>query len=246
MKSSHLIILASCLICSLNALARADNHVLVLGSKLNWKPYHVATEYGSDGIAVRAIACIFARMNQPYSIEKKPWARVQHETKNGSLDGFFSASQNAERDSYATLSKVFLPQQRSFYILKKHNINQSLQLEDIKRQLTFAARAGSNALHSLHKKGYPVIVTPKSEQQLLMSLDKQRVGAILENTLVFESLIRKEGRSLDEFYKVPLEEKRMGVYFSNRYLKKYPEFLAKFNNNVVPCSLLPEQEQKNE
>ena len=219
----------------------ASNQIITLGTKAEWKPYHISTPYGADGIAVRAVACIMARINQPYVIEQKPWKRVQFETEHGRLDGFFAASRNANRDSYATLSKVFLPQQRSFYLLKEHNKGQSLALNDIKTRLTFAARAGSNALNSLKKKGYSVTVTPQSELQLLMLLDKQRVAAILENTLVFETLLTKSGRTLDEFYKVPLEEKQMGVYFSHTFLKQHPGFLQKFNENVEPCSLLSEK-----
>jgi ABC-type amino acid transport substrate-binding protein len=224
------------------ALASANENIVKLGTKSEWKPYHINTPDGADGIAVRAFACIMARMNQPFIINKKPWARVQYETKQGKLDGFFSASRNSERDSYATLSKVFLPQQRSFYILKAGYGDKTLTLEYIKKNLTFAARAGSNALNSLIKKDFPVIVKPKSEEQLLKLLDKKRVGAILENSVVFDTLINKHGRSLSEFHKLLFEEKQMGVYFSHTFLNNNPDFLQKFNDNVLPCSLISKSE----
>lgn len=222
----------------LNNLAWANAEVLTLGTKQQWKPYHIDTPHGADGIAVRALSCIMARINQPYVIVKKPWKRVQYETKFAKLDGFFSASKNSERDSYATLSKVFLPQTRSFYLLKKNYPSMSLTFDEMKRELSFSARAGSNAVKSLLKNNFPVVIEPKTEMQLLKLLDKNRINAILENTWVFEALIKKENRSLNEFHVIPFEEKNMGVYFSHQYLKKHPSFLAKFNENVDACSLL--------
>jgi len=238
MKHSQFFQILICLIFSLVNNVKANDDVVVLGTKVQWKPYHIDTIDGADGIAVRAFSCIMARLNQPYIIRKMPWKRVQYETKQGKLDGFFSASQNSERDSYATLSKVFLPQKRSFYFLKEHNPKISTDVSQWNKELFFGARAGSNALKSLLKNGFKMTIQPQTEYQLLKLLDMKRVDAVLENNLVFESLLKRENRLLTDFHKVLLEEKNMGAYFSHSYLQKHPTFMAKFNDNVEVCSLI--------
>ena len=139
---------------SVSALAEST-YSIQLGTKVEWTPYHMDTPLGGDGMAVRAVACIMSRINQPFMIQKRPWKRAQEETKVGQLDGFFSASKNDTRDSYATLSKVFLPQERIFYSLKKHiNIPlESYTLDYIHLHVSVGARDGSNTLNSLKKGG---------------------------------------------------------------------------------------------
>jgi len=210
--------------------------IVKLGTKKEWPPYHIDTLSGADGIAVRTVACIMARINQPFTIHKRPWKRVQFETKVNHLDGFFSASQNEVRDNYATLSDVFLPQKRVFYA-KVNAVNLPLEqftLEYIHSK-KIAARAGSNALHSLNRGKYNVVATPKTQMALVKMLEEQRVDVILENSLVFEKTILELGKEKTDYYAVVKETKNMGVYFSNRFLQRNKSFLAKFNDNIQPC-----------
>lgn len=215
-------------------------YIIKLGSKAAWPPYHLETRRGADGIAVRALACVMARLNQPYIIDKLPWKRAQSQTEIGALDGFFIASQNNERDSYAVLSALFVPQVRSFYILKSGIEGDSRQytLDHIKQNLNVGARHGSNALYSLREAGYKVSATHATEDGLLRMLDNKRMGALLENTLVFPMLLKRTHRSMDEFHVVEMTRKNMGVYFGKIFLKKRPNFLRRFNQNIKPCSLL--------
>jgi len=53
-------------------LVAQESRVINLGSKISWEPYHIDTGDGADGIAVRALACIMARLNQPYFIHNYP------------------------------------------------------------------------------------------------------------------------------------------------------------------------------
>ena len=221
-------------------VAAETPQVIRLGSKVEWAPYHINTPHGSDGIAVRALACIMSRINQPFIIHKLPWKRAQEETKAGTLDGFFSASRNEDRDVYATLSKVFLPQERIFYTLKE-NISVPLEkytLEYILQNISVGARFGSNTLHSLKKGNYIIGATPHTQSQLLKMLELGRIGTVLENSLVFPDLVQKMGKSMLDFYLVTQKKKNMGVYFGHLFLEQHPDFLEKFNQHVQACSLL--------
>ncbi len=233
-------LLLSLCLATLNVYAEA-NVVVHLGTKVQWAPYHIDTPQGADGIAVRALACIMVRMNQPFVIKKVPWKRAQEETRTGALDGFFSASQNKIRDRYATLSKVFLPQNRVFYSLKA-NIKVPIKdytLSYIQKNIQVSARYGSNALNSLKEGQYNIGSTPHTQNQLLSMLEFERLGAVLENSLVFSELIINSDRSMNDFHPVIQKTKNMGVYFGHLFLAKHPDFLEKFNSQVQPCSLLP-------
>jgi hypothetical protein len=61
------VIVLICLIYCFTAYA-APQYVIKLGTKKEWAPYHINTPDGSDGVAVRMLACIMVRLNQPFEI----------------------------------------------------------------------------------------------------------------------------------------------------------------------------------
>jgi len=215
-----------------------DNGIIQLGTKVEWKPYHVDAPNGADGTAVRMVACILTRMGQPFKINQMPWARVQLATKHGSLDGFFSASRNSERDSYATLTHLFIPQKRVFYLHRghlKYDIN-NYDVAFIKQNAKVSARDSSNALRSLESGGFIVEAHPKTQIQLLNMLDNGRIEAVLENSLVFENLIKDSNRSMSDYLQVTYQTRNMGVYFGHKFLQGKPHFIDIFNRNIMPCT----------
>lgn len=222
---------------------RADDIVLTLGSKFEWAPYHLDTGDGADGLAVRAAACIFARMNQPFMIQKMPWSRAQLMTKNGGLDGFFAASQNEERDAYATLSDRFLPQSRRLYVLsgKTELPPEGLTLAYAASSFRVAARHQSNALKTAEEMGFQIVLKPQSSEELLSLLLVGRVEAVVENELVFIAELQKAKMKEAAVKSLILGEKNMGVYFGHRFLRKNPAFLERFNAQVPACTLLSER-----
>ncbi len=237
------LIIAIILLAPLSAQAHAP-HIITLATKVKWEPYHLDIESGADGIAVRALACVMARINQPYVIHKVPWSRAQGLVKTGKVDGFFSASRNVERDSYATLSEVFIPQTRAFYTLKTH-LPTSLDdytIDYIHANIVVAARTASNALTSLKNNGFTIAGTPKSEDLLFKMINAPRVGAIFENRAVFKRLLKSEESSFDDYVEVVFETKNMGVYFGQPFLLAHPNFLEMFNSQVPHCSLLESSE----
>lgn len=218
----------------------ANNHILKLGSKVEWAPYHIDTGEGADGLAVRALSCIMARMNQPYTIRKMPWARAQAMTKSGQLDGFFAASQNAERDSYAQQTAVFLPQVRRLYVLRKRGLVpvSGLDLNYAIANFTVAARHQSNALKTAEKLGFKILLTPQNANELMELLAAGGVHAVVENELVFDEKLRFAGFSQDEVHSLVIGQKNMGVYLGYQYLERHPRFIERFNAHVPACSLL--------
>lgn len=236
----HLLIFVTLLALGLRTEAQ-DTDIVTLGTKASWPPYHIDTGKGTDGLAVRALACVMARLNQPYVIRKLPWSRAQLMTQRGELDGFFAASKNAHRDKFAVLSMPFLPQTRRLYMLRQSGLMPAggLTLEFARNNLRIAARHSSNALKTAQDKGLHVTLTPQSAPELLSLLVAGRVDAIVENELVFERELAAQNIGVEDTADLILGEKNMGVYFGKAFLEKHPGFMDQFNANVAPCSLLP-------
>ncbi|OIQ20680.1 MAG: hypothetical protein BM556_01710 [Bacteriovorax sp. MedPE-SWde] len=230
--------IAIILILSFQCFGQAQ--VIELGTQSNWRPYQYTENSNVRGIAIEALDCIFTQMNIPYNVTVYPWARAQHLTKTGRVDGFFSASKNKKRDSYAKLSTLFLPQKRSFYIYK-NNIRipiSNIDLAFIKTKHT-SARVGSNALHFLHKNNYKVVPPTKESEHSYFQMQRGRVFAYLENDLVFQEFLNQSKTYKEsDFIKVPAMEKNLGVYFSNKFLMKNRQFLEEFNKYASRCSLI--------
>lgn len=180
------------------------------------------------------------RIKQPYVINKLPWSRAQALTKSGVLDGFFSASQSDKRDSYAQLSRVFIPQIRKFYFLKKY-LPAEVELysiDYIKQSFTVGARFSSNAMSYLKIHNFNIGAEHLSKTVLMKMRDAGRMDAVLDNSLVFALMVKNLDRSIDEYLSVEVGKKTWGVYFSKIYLDQHPNFLTLFNDNIPPCSLI--------
>ncbi len=217
---------------------------ITLGTKVEWAPYHLDSPDGPMGLAVSAVSCVMNKLNQPYTITQLPWSRAQYLTESAQLDGFFSASKNKVRDTYATLSTPFIPQTRAFYLLKSNHdfYAETITIDFIKNNLSIGARVNSNALFSIQQKGFSIAITPQRHNQLLRALQLKRMDAVLENTLVFEDLIKNHDLDLSDFHKIVYQEKPMGVYFSNVFLNQNPGFLSVFNEFTYECRITNDRE----
>ena len=234
----YFLFLISLLLCP--AIQAEPSYTIKLGTKVAWPPYHIDLKSGAAGVAVEAVDCVMARIKQPYEINKLPWSRAQALTKSGALDGFFSASQSDKRDGYAELSRVFIPQIRKFYFLKKYFPAkvELYSIDYIKESFTVGARFSSNAMNYLKINNYNIGAEHLSETVLMRMLDAGRMDAVLENSLVFALMVKNLDRSMDEYLSIEVGKKNMGVYFSKIFLDKHPSFLALFNENIPPCSLI--------
>ena len=198
-----------------------------------WAPYQMQVGQKNEGYAIKALACVMDKLQQPYKVIFLPWGRAQLEVKQGNYDGFFSASHNNERDDFAVLSNTFIAQQWSFYLLKNTAI--PLNQDAIKSNAQFGARRYSNATFWLQKHNYNVIHQTSTLDELISLLEKNRIGAILENNLFFEAAAKRVNIPLSDFSVVPNLDRSLGVYFGKTFLTQYPDFLDKFNQHTENC-----------
>ncbi|WP_419903427.1 substrate-binding periplasmic protein [Kiloniella sp.] len=183
------------------------------------------------------IDCALKRMNQAYQILETPWKRAQIWTEQGRFDGFFMASQNKNRDSYATFSHPLLFIEW-LYVLRKDTLIQPKDPEF--SELTFAANIGSARLTWLttrfknKKIKYPAQGTSDPAKTLQMLL-KGRYDVALENSANWVSVLTNAGLDQSEFQTYTALTKPLAVYFSNIFLKANPDFLGEYNNSMKEC-----------
>ncbi len=194
--------------------------------------YRDTAQQRLSGIAVEVVDCVMRRMGQPYDVQVLPWARAQKLVQQGDADGFFAASRNSERDSYAEQTATIAPQQWRWYLLSS-NAADPLSPE-FRATALVGSFVGANMLDWLRERGYRAVATPPTTAGLLKMLRAGRVDAILANNLVMERLIREQG--LDGQLRSVLQEDRpLGVYFSKAFLAGRPGFLERFNAQLGAC-----------
>ncbi|WP_147819066.1 substrate-binding periplasmic protein [Salidesulfovibrio onnuriiensis] len=197
----------------------------------NLCPYGCYDEKGTfDGSAVQAVRHAFQQMNIPVSIVVVPWQQAQQMARKGQADGFFAASQNSRRDSEGIMSAVIADQKWNWYLLRESRLDPASP--DFKGQAKVGGFSGANMLKWLQDNNYNVVGTPPNTEGLADMLLAQRLDAILANNKVMDEIVRK--RQLHGVFRsVTLLDKPLGVYFSNRFLLQYPDFLKEFNKHVL-------------
>ncbi len=198
-----------------------------------WPPYQTYENNVLDGFAVRVVTCVLEKMGRPYQIDVYPWKRAQKIVASGKAHGFFSASRNQMRDSYATISESIAEQKWNWYVLKGSSLTPVH--DSFKKEAQVAAMLGSNMLTWLYENGYNVSGTPKDTEGLIKALLKKRYDAMLANDLVVEEVLQKMKLSPSQFLVFSNKDKPLGVYWSKKFLSENPEFLERFNAHIRVC-----------
>lgn len=199
----------------------------------DWAPYQIYENGALSGFAVDIVSCALEKMKQPYEIEVYPWRRAQRMVELELADGFFTASQNEERDKYATISEVVAEQHWNWYLLKESPLN--LSDASFKKEAKVAAMLGSNMLTWLKKSKYKEVGSSIDTEMLISDLLEKRYDAILANELVAKEVMQQMYIFEDQFQVHMFKNKPLGVYWSNKFLKDRPGFLPKFNAAVKKC-----------
>lgn len=198
-----------------------------------WFPYQYQEEGEMKGPGVESIKCVMKALKQPYQLTMTKWDKAQLMVEVGSQHGFFLASQNAIRDTYAVFSAPIDEQKWSWVFLSDAT---DVGSEKFKEHVEVAALFGSNKWFWLHKQGYRVERKPRSPDALLELLLNGEVGAILANDAVIDETIKKQGVSYRAISKKRIKSNPLGVYFSRNFVEKYPQFMDSFNSSAKKCT----------
>lgn len=203
---------------------------------------HNQAPYGSyqpaghfDGLAYQVVECALGQLGVAFDLRVLPWKRAQREVVTGIADGFFAASQNAERDKYAIKSRDILAQQWTWYFLKSAKVKPTNK--QFKAQARVSSFLGANMHSYLKQKGYQVLtVPPTSTKQLVQMLKLKRIDAALASSDVMEHVL-KDNRWYGLLIAEPFKSKPLAVYFAIPFITRYPAFLTAFNQQVTNCRM---------
>lgn len=209
----------------------ATHNLAPYGSFVDGKVKAIADD-SFQGSAVNVVRCAAKKINYDLDIIVVPWPRAQSYTVSGKVDGFFSASQQDKRDTFATLSEFIADQTWNWYYLKGSSIVPGHA--NFKSKAKVASFNGSNMLSYIESQGYNIAMRPLNSEKLYQALIKKRIDAAVSNDQVMESLLNKYNTH-HLFNIKKLKNKPLGVYFSNEFLSEQPSFLASFNKAVIEC-----------
>lgn len=201
----------------------------------NRPPLHFIDDEGHlKGTIVSKLQCISTRIERRFSLIYSSWNGAIPLAKRGKTHGFFSASQNKERDEFATLSSPLEDQYWSWYFLKS---NSSFVLSDLfKAKGKTASWLGSNTYKWLLQNGYRINASPSKPKQLVPLLLSGRIDAFFISETLIESEMEKENTE-DTILKTRIAHKPLGVYFTKIFLRENLDFLTQFNDISQECFL---------
>ncbi len=206
---------------------------LVLLTQYEFPPYVIIRQdQALGGHSIAVVQCITQRLGISLTLNAYPWPRAQQLAQAGIGDGFFPASHNLHRDSYASMSEPISPQRWYWYLPVNSSADPfSQQFHD---QAHVGARLGSNMYNWLKKNHYNLTYYTSNWETLVTALLNNRVEAILANDATTDPILT--ALQVNHAYRKELcLDMPLGVYFSHQFLAKYPEFMSQFNAQIPAC-----------
>lgn len=231
--SNLAVLLTALLLAPPSPVTATDNQTITLTTH-NLYPYGYKSQEGEFiGSAVDVVRCVLDKMEKPYEIDVVPWKRAQAMVIKDQADGFFAGSQNSKRDKYAQMSTPIADQNWMWFLLKSSQLTPDKDI--FKSQATVSSFLGANMHKWLTDNGYNVSSSPPvNTEDLLKMLLARRLDAILANDQVMAALLEK--KKVSDVVKTFLNKKKpLGIYFSNTFMDKNPDFLIRFNSFVAEC-----------
>jgi len=194
-------------------------------------PYQYQKGGQFQGIGVELIKKVMKRLDIEYSLHAaSDYGAAVESLRKDFADGFFLASQNAERDEIAVFSATLLLNNWCWFL----DVNSSLKPSDpsFKSKATVGTYIHSNTHKWLQKNGYTV--RPLEEVEALPGylLTSKKVNAVFLAELVFVKAAEKSGIAGNRYTAVVQETKPFGLYLSKKYLSENPGVMERINTAI--------------
>ncbi|MGD8175820.1 transporter substrate-binding domain-containing protein [Marinimicrobium sp. ARAG 43.8] len=187
--------------------------------------------YNRGGGSIEHVRCIFQHVGHSPSIQKMPWRRARQEVSTGKIDGFFTAIETDEVERYATLSAPLLLENWYWY-WSKDGETPTLHGDDTRLGVIL----GSHQSVWVESQGASPHMQVNSLDQLVKLMLSGRIDAFIADREHLEATAENLGVEASQYNTQFLRYVPLGVYFGNRFLKKHPEFLSRFNRQIVTCA----------
>ncbi|WP_253820793.1 transporter substrate-binding domain-containing protein [Vibrio sp. 99-70-13A1] len=223
---SRFFLLAVTLLVSLKSYSFEDMHFIVPV----FPPYTQLDSQGfPSGIGTDAVKQVLDSMGVSYTISvSSNHGRALQEVRKLNSDGFFMASQNSERDTYAQFSDPLMSNRWVWVVRKENAHNFSPDNSIFRDRSTVATLLNTNTHHWLKVIGYSSIYVAASVDGLKDKLDSGTISAILIAEMTFLDAVS----DIEDYEIVTEQEKEFGLYISKYFLRKNPGFMSKLNQAI--------------
>ena len=198
----------------------------------NFQPYTYKDDGKIKGIGVDVVTELLDEMKVHYKIKFSPnYGRALDDVKKEKVDGFFLASQNAERDNVAVFSSRVAYNNWSWFFPAESTLNP--HGEHAKANMRVATTAHTNTHKWLVKDGYQKIDAVQNTKILpKFLLELKRAEAIFLAEMVFISAANDSGVKSESYRQVVEISKPFGIYVSKKYLAKNEGFMEDLNRLI--------------
>ena len=209
-----------------NATGYSQNKIRFLAPDL--PPYQYQKGGQFQGIGVELIKKVMKRLDIEYSLHSaSDYGAAVESLRKGFADGFFLASQNAERDEIAVFSDTLLLNNWCWFL----DVNSPLKPSDpsFKSKATVGTLENTNTHNWLTKNGYRVLPTKNCDALPEYLLESKKVNAVFLSELAFTAAAEKSGIVSNRYKRILQESRPFGIYLSKQYLSKNPKAMKRIN-----------------
>ena len=197
-----------------------------------WFPYQFQKKGVIQGSGIEKLKCILKSMKQPYLFSMNQWNEAKNLLDQGSHHGFFLSQRNEKIDKYAVFSAPIIEEDWAWFSFSDLLDVSSLKF---KSNTEITAIFGSKSWFWLIENGYRVSKKPRTVSAMLDLMIGGDARIIFGNEKLINEEIKKMELTYQVVSKVKAKSNPLGVYFSKNFIKKYPQFLTKFNNTIKSC-----------
>lgn len=195
----------------------------------DYPPYTYQVNGRNQGIGYEAVAAIMLDLEQPFSVHLVPhFGRAIVELQQDTVDGFFLATESAERNKNAEFSEPVLTIQWTWVWLTKRT-DLVPGSESFKHKAQVSAQTNSNAYRWLKEHHYQVTAGTSDIRGLLNLLKFKRVDAILLPELTIKTLMAEQHIDTALFNFQQEISLPFAIYINKTYLNNHPQFMQQLN-----------------
>lgn len=149
--------------------------------------------------------------------------------RSDTIDGFFVATKNVERDKYAKFSKPIFIDHYSWFILKDAPFK--LDSNDFKLNARIGAIVKTNSHRLTIRRGYQVYGQPA--ELLAQQFTSGTLDAVFATQASFSYELDAINFSKKKYTITQDSERPFGIYISKKYLGRFPDTLNNINQHIT-------------
>ncbi|MFD2205654.1 hypothetical protein [Kiloniella antarctica] len=192
-------------------------------------PYQVLEGRELQGSGIKALKCVFSKLNRKYKIDLSPPNRNRYLLDNEQADGIFLSLPDSELNSIAVATQPLAIERWKFFSFEDRPLHPKRYKDNI------GAVLGSSERVWLTRHDFTKVGSSTSMENLVRVLSNRRVDYALADENAFHIASRKADILPDAFHSSFVRYVPLVAYFSNEFVARNPEFIPQFNRQIDFC-----------